>query len=153
MLHNYRHRRCSSNYSSLLRGIQCRHGIFHIFYTILKFVSVSFYAIIYSNTNSLRLFCENSSLNLANFTDRVIFCVTFFENFTPAQNYFSQVRPVPLVTNSMSASDLWYKNVMSERRVPTDVEFVTNVTTGICVKYLWAPVNPISPLPRKRIYP
>ena len=34
---------------------------------------VSFCAIIYSNTNSPQLFCENSSLNLANFTDRVIF--------------------------------------------------------------------------------
>ena len=32
---------------------------------------VSFCAIVYSNTSSLKLFCENSSLNLANFTYRV----------------------------------------------------------------------------------
>ena len=30
-------------------------------------------AIIYSNTNSLKFFCENSSLSLANFTERVTF--------------------------------------------------------------------------------
>ena len=30
---------------------------------------VSFCAIIYSNKNSLKLFCKNSSLNSANFTD------------------------------------------------------------------------------------
>ena len=34
---------------------------------------VSFCAIFYSNTNSLQLFCENSNLNSANFTERVFF--------------------------------------------------------------------------------
>ena len=33
---------------------------------------ISFLAIIFSNTNSLKLFCENSSLNSTNFTDNVI---------------------------------------------------------------------------------
>ena len=33
---------------------------------------VNFCAIIYSNTNSVQLFCENSCLNLANFTELVI---------------------------------------------------------------------------------
>ena len=33
---------------------------------------VSICAIIYSNTNSLKVFHENSGVNLANFTDRVI---------------------------------------------------------------------------------
>ena len=36
--------------------------------------SVIFCANIYSNTN---LFCENSRLNSANFTERVVFCVDF----------------------------------------------------------------------------
>ena len=36
----------------------------HLFWT-----NVSFFVIFYSNANSLQLFCENSSLNLANFTD------------------------------------------------------------------------------------
>ena len=34
---------------------------------------VSFWAVIFSNTNSLKLFYENPSLNMAIFTDRLIF--------------------------------------------------------------------------------
>ena len=51
---------------------------------------VIFCAIIFSYTTQSSCFCENSNLNLANFTD---------ENFTPAQKYFTLV---PLVTKSMS---------------------------------------------------
>ena len=63
--------------------------------------SVSFYAIIYSNTNSLRLFCENSSLNLASFTNNVIFLRYFFKILPEPKNIFTQV---PHVTNFMSDS-------------------------------------------------
>ena len=62
---------------------------------------VSLSAIIYSNTKSFHLFCENPGLNLANFSDRVIFAL-ILENLTPAQKCFTQVSLVPLVTNSMS---------------------------------------------------
>ena len=60
-------------------------------------------AIIYSNTNSLKFFCENSSLSLANFTERVTFCVNSWK-FYPSPKILSLV---PLVTNSMS--DTWLK--------------------------------------------
>ena len=40
---------------------------------------VSFFATFYSNTNSIQLFCVNSSLNSANFTDRVIFCIIYWK--------------------------------------------------------------------------
>ena len=56
---------------------------------------VSFCAIFYSNTNSLQLFCENSNLNSANFTERVFFCVNSWK-------YFSQLSLVTFVTNSTS---------------------------------------------------
>ena len=56
---------------------------------------VSFCAIFYSNTNSLQLFCENSNLNSANFTERVFFCVSSWK-------YFSQLSLVTFVTNSTS---------------------------------------------------
>ena len=36
---------------------------------------MSFCAIIYPNKNSLQLFCENSNLNSANFTELLFFCV------------------------------------------------------------------------------
>ena len=62
---------------------------------------VSYCAITHSNTNSLKLFCENSSLNLANFTYRIFFCVNSWI-LTWAQTYFTQMPLVPLVTNSMS---------------------------------------------------
>ena len=63
---------------------------------------VSFCAIVYSNTNSLKLFCENSSLN---------FCVNSWK-FTRAQTYYTQMPLVPLVTNSMSGMyfSLWTAN-------------------------------------------
>ena len=66
---------------------------------------VSFCAIIYSNTNSLKLFCEDSSLNSENYTDRAILgFMLIFDNFTPAQKYFTQVSPVTVVTNSESVN-------------------------------------------------
>ena len=61
---------------------------------------VNFCAIIHSNTNSVQLFCEKSSLNLESFTELALFCI-ILEKFTWAQKYLTQV---PLVTNSMSAS-------------------------------------------------
>ena len=60
---------------------------------------VSFCAIIYSNTNTLRLFCENSSLNPASFTDNVFFSRYFLKILPEPKNIFIQV---PLVTNFMS---------------------------------------------------
>ena len=51
--------------------------------SILNKLSV-FCAIIYSNTNILQLFCENSSLNSANFTDRAIFTL-ILENLARTQ--------------------------------------------------------------------
>ena len=62
---------------------------------------VSFCAINYSNTNSLSLHCEISRLNLANFTERLIFCVNLLDILP--KKYFTQVS---LVTNSMSARTL-----------------------------------------------
>ena len=44
---------------------------------------VSFCAIMYTNTNSLQLICENSCLNSANFTCRVI-----FREFYPSPKIF-----------------------------------------------------------------
>ena len=64
---------------------------------------VSFFAFIYSNTNSYQLFCENSKLNLANSIKLVVFLVNFLENFTPAKEHFTQVS---LVTNSISAREV-----------------------------------------------
>ena len=46
---------------------------------------VSFCATIYSKTNLGQLFCDTSSLNLANFTELVIFRVTSWK-FYPSQN-------------------------------------------------------------------
>ena len=48
---------------------------------------VSFFATFYSNTNSIQLFCVNSSLNLANFTERVIFCIIYWK-FDPRWKIF-----------------------------------------------------------------
>ena len=55
----------------------------------------------YTNTNSLQLICENSCLNSANFTCRVIFRV-ILENFIRAQKDFTQESLVTFVTNSIS---------------------------------------------------
>ena len=52
---------------------------------------VSFCAIIYSNTKSLQLFCENSSLNSANFTDRVIFALGLKKNFPSPKIFYKHV--------------------------------------------------------------
>ena len=52
----------------------------------------------YLHTNSLQLFCGNFSLNLTNFTERVIFCVSSWKLY-PSTKYLTQVS---LVTNSMS---------------------------------------------------
>ena len=49
---------------------------------------VNFCAYIYSNTN---LFCENSRLNSANFTKRVLFLRWFLTIFPRVQKYFTQL--------------------------------------------------------------
>ena len=49
---------------------------FHLFsYRLLNCILSAWLINIFSNTNSLQLFCENSSLNSANFTNKLIFCV------------------------------------------------------------------------------
>ena len=52
-------------------------------------------------THTLQFICENSCLNSANFTCRVIFRV-ILENFSLAQKCYTQVSFVIVVTNSMS---------------------------------------------------
>ena len=78
-------------------------GVFHIYFEQI----VSFCAIIYSNKKSLQLFCKNSSLNSANFTDRVVFrgnswkmypnpilsLVTFVTNSTSGFSIFCKLGP------------------------------------------------------------
>ena len=50
---------------------------------------VSFCAIMYSDKNSLKLLCENSSLNLANFTYRVIFCVKSWKFYLSPKIFYT----------------------------------------------------------------
>ena len=52
---------------------------------------VSCCAKIYSNTSSLNLFCKNSSLNLANFIDRVIFCVKSWKSYPNPKIFYTCV--------------------------------------------------------------
>ena len=58
----------------------CRSGIYQL-------EIVSFCAIFYSNTNSIQLFCVNSSLNSGNFTNRLIFVIMSWK-FDPRANIF-----------------------------------------------------------------
>ena len=45
----------------------------------------------YSNTNSLRLFCDNSILNSANFTERVIFCGHSWKFYPSSKIFYTSV--------------------------------------------------------------
>ena len=58
----------------------CRSGIYQL-------EIVSFCAIFYSNTNSIKLFCVNSSLNSGNFTNRLIFVIMSWK-FDPRAKIF-----------------------------------------------------------------
>ena len=64
---------------------------------------VSFCAIIYSNTNSLQLFCANWQISQVGY-----FFALILENFTQVQEYltYSNCSLVPLVTNSMSDGNI-----------------------------------------------
>ena len=100
--------RKSRNFRPKIRNREC---VTHLFWTNCQFLC----AIIYSNTNSLKFFCENSSLNLANFTERVTFCVNSWK-FYPSPKILSLV---PLVINSMS--DTWLR-WWSDTVFPTHIE-------------------------------
>ena len=50
---------------------------------------VSFCAIMYYDKNSLKLLCENSSLNLANFTNRVIFRVKSWKFYLSPKTFYT----------------------------------------------------------------
>ena len=47
---------------------------------------VSFFTIVCSNTNSLQLFCESSSLNLKSFKELVIFCFNSWKCYPSQKN-------------------------------------------------------------------
>ena len=49
----------------------------------------SFCAIMYSDSNSLKLLCEKSSLNLANFTNRVIFRVKSWKFYLSPKTFYT----------------------------------------------------------------
>ena len=56
------------------------------FPSILKKLSIFVQISTQSNTNSLNLFCENSTLNSANFTKRILFLRWFLTNFPESKN-------------------------------------------------------------------
>ena len=88
---------------NIVRGILRKNiRVFGVEYT---FQIVGCCAIFYSNTNSVQLFWENSTLNLANFTELVIFRVKSWR-FYPSPKTFHSSANLPLVTRSMQTWNL-----------------------------------------------